>query len=86
MEHFNTHKREFMIFAFEASYVNRCCLFYGNMIFFIFYLRRVTEILGYKPIELLGKSCFEFYHQENQAEMFANFKQGNLFLYSLIKK
>jgi len=42
---------------------------------FSFVDKSVAEILGYKPIELLGKSCFEFYHQENQAEMFANFKQ-----------
>ncbi|XP_065059642.1 aryl hydrocarbon receptor nuclear translocator homolog isoform X3 [Rhopilema esculentum] len=42
---------------------------------FSFVDQAVTEILGYKPIELLGKNCYEFYHPENQEEMFANFKQ-----------
>eukprot|EP00112_Aurelia_sp_Birch-Aquarium-sp1_P006658 Seg1730.6 transcript_id=Seg1730.6/GoldUCD/mRNA.D3Y31 product="Aryl hydrocarbon receptor nuclear translocator" protein_id=Seg1730.6/GoldUCD/D3Y31 len=42
---------------------------------FSFVDQAVTEILGYKPIELLGKNCYDFYHPENQDEMFANFKQ-----------
>eukprot|EP00794_Sanderia_malayensis_P010123 gene10123-11157_t len=42
---------------------------------FSFADKAVYEILGYKPMELFGKNCYDFYHPDNQEEMFCNFKQ-----------
>lgn len=45
---------------------------------FSFVDQRVMNILGYKPPELLGKSCFDFFHPEDQTHMKESFEQGNV--------
>jgi len=42
---------------------------------FTFVDHRVINLMGYTPPELLGKSCFEFIHTEDQAHMKENFDQ-----------
>ncbi|KAJ8913178.1 hypothetical protein NQ315_009015 [Exocentrus adspersus] len=42
---------------------------------FTFVDQRVIGLLGYSPPELLGKSCFDFFHQEDQTHMKDSFKQ-----------
>jgi aryl hydrocarbon receptor nuclear translocator len=43
---------------------------------FSFVDQRVIGLLGYSPPELLGKSCFEFFHPEDQTHMKDSFEQG----------
>lgn len=43
---------------------------------FSFVDQRVIGLLGYAPTELLGKSCFDFFHQEDQTHMKDSFEQG----------
>ncbi|XP_067013449.2 aryl hydrocarbon receptor nuclear translocator homolog isoform X4 [Anabrus simplex] len=42
---------------------------------FTFVDQRVMGILGYTPPELLGKSCFDFFHPEDQTHMKESFEQ-----------
>ncbi|KAJ8918767.1 hypothetical protein NQ315_015087 [Exocentrus adspersus] len=42
---------------------------------FTFVDQRVIGLLGYSPPELLGKSCFDFFHQEDQTHMKDSFEQ-----------
>ncbi|KAG5885715.1 hypothetical protein JTB14_022806 [Gonioctena quinquepunctata] len=42
---------------------------------FTFVDQRVMGLLGYTPPELLGKSCFEFFHPEDQTHMKDSFEQ-----------
>ncbi|XP_045482626.1 aryl hydrocarbon receptor nuclear translocator homolog isoform X3 [Harmonia axyridis] len=42
---------------------------------FTFVDQRVIGLLGYSPPELLGKSCFDFYHHEDQTHMKDSFEQ-----------
>lgn len=43
---------------------------------FTFVDQRVMNILGYVPTDLLGKSCYDFFHREDQNHMKENFDQG----------
>lgn len=42
---------------------------------FSFVDQRVMNVLGYTPTELLGKSCYDFFHLEDQSFMKENFEQ-----------
>lgn len=51
---------------------------------FTFVDQRVMNILGYVPTDLLGKSCYDFFHREDQNHMKENFDQGKLNSSSLV--
>lgn len=64
------------------SKVNKWTIGSGNVIMvvlsagnFTFVDHRIMQLMGYSPPELLGKSCFEFIHNEDQAHMKENFEQ-----------
>lgn len=42
---------------------------------FTFVDQRVKNVLDYSPTDLLGKSCYDFFHPEDQAHMKENFDQ-----------
>ncbi|XP_077989629.1 aryl hydrocarbon receptor nuclear translocator 2-like isoform X3 [Glandiceps talaboti] len=42
---------------------------------FTFVDQRVTSVLGYQPQELLGKSCFDYYHPEDMSHLKDSFQQ-----------
>lgn len=42
---------------------------------FSFVDQRVTDILGYRPVDLLGKSCYDFYIPEDVEYMSENYEQ-----------
>ncbi|CAG2164382.1 unnamed protein product [Oppiella nova] len=42
---------------------------------FTFVDQRVSAILGYQPQELLGKTCFDYFHPEDQNHMKESFEQ-----------
>lgn len=43
---------------------------------FTFVDQRVVNVLGFSPQELLAKSCFDFFHPEDQTHMKESFEQG----------
>lgn len=47
---------------------------------FSFVDQRVMNVLGYVPTDLLSKSCYDFFHPEDQNHMKENFDQGLLIL------
>lgn len=55
----------------NAEFISRHCMD-GK---FTFVDQRVIGLLGYSPPELLGKSCFEFFHPEDQVHMKDSFEQ-----------
>lgn len=49
---------------------------------FTFVDQRVSNVLAYNPQELLAKSCFEFFHPEDQSHMKDSFDQGETCTYA----
>lgn len=43
---------------------------------FTFVDQRVTHVLGYKPQDLLGQRCFDFFHPEDRTNITESFKQA----------
>lgn len=43
---------------------------------FTFVDQRVIGVLGYQPVDLLNKSCYDFFHPDDIAHMKENFEQG----------
>lgn len=65
--------------ATDSSHENSQCEFMSRLNMdgkFTFIDQRVTKILGYKPQDLLGKSCFDYFHPDDQTIMRENFDQA----------
>lgn len=58
----------------NAEFISRHCMD-GK---FTFVDQRVLGLLGYSPPELLGKSCYDFFHPEDQSHMKDSFEQGEI--------
>lgn len=46
---------------------------------------RVTDILGYRPVDLLGKVCYDFYIKEDVEYMMESYEQGQFVSNLLIR-
>ena len=47
----------------------------NNSCFFLSVIR-VTEVLGYKPQDLLNELCYDFFHPDDLEHMMESYQQG----------